>query len=112
MKYGVNLKIDVSKIDKALLYRGAKGVYLDATVFIDQENPSQYGDHGMITQSVSQDAKERGAILGNAKVFWTGESRDQSNGASNNNGQQLPVNAYGNSNPQSSPSVFDEDIPF
>jgi hypothetical protein len=98
MNYGVSLKIDVSKIDKALLHKGAKGVYLDATVFIDPENPSQYGDHGMITQSVSQDAKERGAILGNAKVFWTGESQQNN---------QSPSNSQ-----QSSPSNFDEDIPF
>jgi hypothetical protein len=98
MNYGVSLKIDVSKIDKALLYKGAKGVYLDATVFIDPENPSQYGDHGMITQSVSKDAKEKGAILGNAKVFWTGESQQNN---------QSPSNSQ-----QSSPSNFDEDTPF
>tara|TARA_R110000796_G_scaffold179259_1_gene295846 strand:- start:211 stop:522 length:312 start_codon:yes stop_codon:yes gene_type:complete len=103
MKYGVNLKIDVSKIDKELLFRGAKAVYLDATVFIDPENPSQYGDHGMITQATSKDTKEKGAILGNAKVFWTGESRDQSNGAYNNNGQQSSPSSFDN---------FDKDIPF
>jgi|TARA_R110000824_G_scaffold46007_4_gene132604 hypothetical protein len=101
MKYGVSLKIDVSKIDKALLHKGAKGVYLDATVFIDPENPSQYGDHGMITQSVSKDANEKGAILGNAKVFWTGES--QQNNQSSSNGQQSSPSSFDN---------LDEDIPF
>ena len=101
MKYGVSLKIDVSKIDKALLHKGAKGVYLDATVFIDPENPSQYGDHGKITQSVSKDANEKGAILGNAKVFWTGES--QQNNQSSSNGQQSSPSSFDN---------LDEDIPF
>lgn len=79
-KYGVRIKIDVSKIDKALLYRGKKGVYLDATVFMDPDNPGQYGDHGMITQDVSKEAKERGEkgnILGNVEVFWTGASDGQ-----------------------------------
>ncbi len=42
MKYGVNVKIDVSKIDKNLLFKGAKGVYLDATVFIDPEQKSEF----------------------------------------------------------------------
>lgn len=79
-KLGVKLKIDVSKIDKERLFRGKSGVYLDATVFIDPENPGQYGDHGMITQDVSKEEKDqgvKGAILGNCKVFW----QDSSQGA-------------------------------
>tara|TARA_R110000803_G_scaffold118012_1_gene186432 strand:- start:683 stop:979 length:297 start_codon:yes stop_codon:yes gene_type:complete len=72
-KIGVQIKIDVTKIDKALLFKGTKGSYLDATVFIDTDNPDQYGNSGMVTQDVSKesrDAGEKGPILGNVKVFW------------------------------------------
>lgn len=71
-KVGVSIKIDVTKIDKSLLYKGAKGAYLDATVFID-DTPDKYGNNGMVTQDVSKEAKssgEKGPILGNVKVFW------------------------------------------
>lgn len=72
-KYAVALKIDVSKIDKGRLFKGAKGTYLDAVAFIDTEQESQYGDNGMITQSVSKEEREqgvKGAILGNGKIIW------------------------------------------
>jgi Ser-tRNA(Ala) deacylase AlaX len=68
----VAIKIDVSKIDKARLFQGKNGAqYLDATVFINEE-AGQYGDHGMITQSVSKEEREagvKGAILGNVKTL-------------------------------------------
>jgi hypothetical protein len=79
-KVGVSLKIDVTKIDKARLFEGKKGKYLDATVFIDLAFADEYGNNGMITQDVSKQEKEsgeRGAILGNAKVFWQGEGKQQ-----------------------------------
>mgnify|MGYP000185300727 CR=1 FL=1 len=72
-KVGVSLKIDVSKIDKSRLFKGAKGTYLDATVFIDIDELDQYGNSGMITQDVKKEEKQqgvKGAILGNCKVFW------------------------------------------
>jgi hypothetical protein len=72
-KIGVKLKIDVSKIDKALLFRGEKGTYLDATVFVDMGQGDQYGNNGMITQDVKKEDREsgkNGPILGNCKVFW------------------------------------------
>jgi hypothetical protein len=79
-KVGVSLKIDVTKIDKARLFEGKKGKYLDATVFIDLAFADEYGNNGMITQDVSKEEKERGdrgPILGNAKVFWQGEGKQQ-----------------------------------
>jgi hypothetical protein len=72
-KVGVKLKIDVSKIDKALLYKGAKGIYLDATVFVDLDTEDKYGNSGMITQDESKQNREsgmNGPILGNCKIFW------------------------------------------
>lgn len=72
-KVAVSLKIDVSKIDKARLFSGQKGTYLDATIFVDLDQLDQYGNSGMITQDVSKDEKAQGIkgnILGNGKVFW------------------------------------------
>lgn len=70
----VALKIDVSKIDKSRLFQGEKGTYLDAVVFLNDE-ADQYGNNGMITQSVSKEEREagtRGAILGNVKIIGGG----------------------------------------
>ncbi len=72
-KVGVSLKLNLSNIDKSKLFKGAKGTYLDAQVFIDLDELDQYGNSGMITQAVSKedrDAGQKGAILGNCKVFW------------------------------------------
>lgn len=105
-KIGVQVKIDVSKIDKTLLFKGAKGVYLDATVFIDVDTPDQYGNHGMVTQDISKEAKdagEKGPILGNVKVFW----KDAGNSV------QKPVQQQSKpGKPAAKGADFDDDIPF
>jgi hypothetical protein len=85
MRIGVAIKIDVSKIDKARLFKGEKGIYLDATAFIDLDQLDQYGNSGMITQDVSKDERAQGVkgnILGNSKVFF----KDNEPQASANNG--------------------------
>jgi hypothetical protein len=64
----IKLKIDVTKIDKSKLFQGAKGTYLDAVVFLKDE-VDQYGNNGMIVQSVTKEEREqgiKGAILGNS----------------------------------------------
>jgi hypothetical protein len=74
-KLGINIKIDVTKIDKSRLFKGAKGTYLNLTTFIDTDNPSQFGDHGFISQSTDQDERANGVktpILGNCNVFFGG----------------------------------------
>lgn len=107
-KYGVSLKIDVSKIDKARLFKGAKGTYLDATVFIDEGEQDQYGNNGMITQDVSKeerDNKVQGAILGNCKVFWRGEGQQ---------GQYQPAGNQQQTGSKTPEPVddFSDDVPF
>ena len=93
MKIGLSVRIDVTKIDKARLYAGAKGTYLDLTTFVDTEEKDQYENNGFISQSVDKEEREQGVqtpILGNVKVFFT-------------------------DGPQSAPqskAVIDEDIPF
>ena len=72
-KVALSLKINVSQIDKARLFVGQKGAYLDATIFVDLSELDQYGNSGMITQDVSKEEKQQGIkgnILGNGKIFW------------------------------------------
>jgi len=70
-KIGVNLKIDVSKINKDRMFKGEKGTYLDCTAFIDLDAQDQYGNNGMITQSWRDQEKGEGPILGNSRIFWS-----------------------------------------
>jgi len=116
MKVGVSLKIDVSKIDKARLFKGEKGTYLDATAFIDLDQLDQYGNSGMITQDVSKDERAQGVkgnILGNSKVFFKDNGQraqsvhhQQPTGYQN---QQNPTHAQPQAQPQDD---FDDSIPF
>lgn len=106
-KIAVNLKIDVTKIDKSKLFKGKNGnMYLDAQVFIDLDEDDQYGNNGMITQAVSKEERAsgvKGNILGNTRKFW-GDYE------SANTQQAAPVkSAPVISQP---PMNFDDDIPF
>ncbi len=70
---GISASIDVSKIDKEKLIKGAKGTYLNITAFVNLDEKDQYDNNGMITQSVSAEEREagtRGVILGNSRVFF------------------------------------------
>jgi len=76
-KIGLNISIDVTKIDKAHLIEGKKGKYLNLTAFINLDEEDQYGNHGMVTQGLSKEARDsgqKGAILGNGKLFWREDS--------------------------------------
>lgn len=71
-------KIDVTKITKSRLFKGAKGTYLDI-VLIETPN-SQYGDY-MIVESVTKEEREagkKGPILGNAKILGQRAPQQQS----------------------------------
>lgn len=74
-KYGIEISIDVTKIDKARLFEGKKGgKYLTATVFVDTDNADAYGNHGMVVHKPTKEesqAKTKTPILGNVKVFWS-----------------------------------------
>lgn len=116
-KIGISIKIDVTKIDKARLFSGAKGTYLDLTTFIDTDNEGQYGDHGFISQSVSKDERDQGVktpILGNCKVFVSDIQQQQ---APSYGGQQAPQQHYQQQAapqqaPQQSAQQLDDDLPF
>ena len=71
-----NLNIDVSKIIKAWLFNGKKGVYCNVT-FLYNEEKDDYGQNGMIVQSVPKEIYEKdktvkGPILGNGSEFIKG----------------------------------------
>lgn len=102
MRIGVAIRIDVSKIDKARLFKGQKGTYLDATAFIDLDQLDEYGNSGMITQDVSKDERAQGVkgnILGNSKVFFK------------DGGQQAAQPQQPQSQLQAQPE-YDDSIPF
>lgn len=65
----IRLKIDVTKIDKTKLFKGAKGTYLDVTLI--ERHGDKYGNDYMAVQDVGAEARkrgEKGAILGNGKL--------------------------------------------
>ena len=108
-KIGVAVKIDVTKIDKDRLFKGAKGTYLDTTVFIDLDELDQYGNSGMVTQDVSKEEREQkvqGNILGNVKVFWS----DSGNAPQKQESKPAPPNSSGGY-PEPDDD-FPDDIPF
>jgi hypothetical protein len=70
MKYGIEISIDVNKIDKARLYKGKKGTYLTMTAFVDVDNKDQYENNGFVAHKKNKDEKTA-PILGNVKVFWS-----------------------------------------
>lgn len=104
-KIGINLRIDVTKIDKSRLYKGAKGTYLDVTTFIDTSQADQYGNHGFISQSTTKEEREQGVqtpILGNSKVFYS----DMDASLKRDSGSQPQQQNQGGFDD------FDSDIPF
>ena len=112
-KVGIELNIDVTKIDKSKLYQGQKGTYLTMTAFVDLDNKDQYDNNGMIVQKVTKEEQQqgvKGAILGNSKVFWSDANQVQQQAPQQQNGFQ--------SQPQKLPTMaqqeqqFDDDIPF
>lgn len=92
-------KIDCTKIEKARLFPGKNGAkYLDVIIKTTDE-PDQYGNNGMIVQSVSKEERAqgvRGPILGNVKILKQPDS-----------GRQLPPRVSA-----PSPDPDKDDVPF
>lgn len=63
----IKLSINVVKIEKARLFVGKSGKYLDCVLV---EKPDQYGNDGFVSQDVSKEEREagqKGIIIGNWK---------------------------------------------
>lgn len=75
----ISLSIDVSKIDAKRLYKGKKGNYLSATLFLKDET-DQYGNNGFTVESITKEEREagqKGTIIGNAKFLVAGGPQKQ-----------------------------------
>jgi len=75
----ISLNIDVSKINAKRLYKGKKGQYLSATLFLKEE-VDQYGNNGFIVESITKEEREKGlkgTIIGNAKFMVAGGPQKQ-----------------------------------
>lgn len=87
----ITAKLDVTKIEKARLFKGQKGTYLDITL-IPTPN-GKYGDY-MVVQSISKEERDNGVkapILGNAKnVGGSSQPSAPSAAATSGNSDDLP----------------------
>lgn len=97
-------KIDVKKINKEWLFTGAKGTYLDAVIY-ENDNVDQFGNSHVIKQNPPQEARAQGAkpvIIGNCK--WMPQKADQ---------QQRPAPRQQQANVNTSAeSPESDEIPF
>lgn len=97
MKNMIRLSINVSKITKARLYKGAKGTYLSCSV-LEKDEPDQYDNTHMVIEDVSKEERAqgvKGVIIGNGKFVTRSNGEPKAKAAE-------PVEA-----PQQ-----DDDIPF
>jgi hypothetical protein len=66
----LSIKIDVTKIDKEALYKGAKGTYLTLTVWPNKDGEDQYGNHASVKQDLGKDRRdEKAPFIGNARII-------------------------------------------
>ena len=70
----INAKINVSKIDKTKLFKGAKGTYLDLAIWVN-ETPDQFGNDISIEQSVKKG--EPKIYLGEGKFYVKPEAKEE-----------------------------------
>jgi len=91
--------INVTRIDKARLFRGKKGVYLDLS-FI--EHPDQHGNAGFVSERVSaEDWKKgiRGNIIGSWKYIETDQVPDATGPKPETRRQAPPPQTLGDDEP-------------
>ncbi len=65
----IKIKLDVTKIDKSRLYKGAKGTYLDLVVY-ENEQPDNYGNDYSVKQDCTKEDRNNGVkmpYIGNGK---------------------------------------------
>lgn len=93
----IKISIDVTKIDKSLLYKGKKGTYLNLVLF---DKPDDYGNAGFAKQDLSKEQREAGVeapIIGNWREMKKREEPQPRNRPSG---------------PARPPVEEDDDIPF
>lgn len=73
----ISISINLDKITQSKIYKGKKGNYLNATLFLNDE-VDQYGNNGFIVEATTKEEREsgvKGNILGNVKKS-TGKSEE------------------------------------
>ena len=108
-KLKTTIQVNVSKIDKSEIFEGKKGKYITLLLFEEEDGPDQYGNNGMVVQSISIDRKnagEQGPILGNFKHMPGRENGPQSH----QNGPGSRQSVF--EGQDSGYSQEDDDIPF
>ena len=69
----LNFSINLDKLDKSKVIKGAKGNYYDLTVSINDKS-SQYGNNVSVFDSQTKEQREAKAeknYVANGKVIWT-----------------------------------------
>ena len=111
MKIGVSVSLDLKKLDLTRCpvvtkKDGTEARYLNMTTFIDTDQQDQYENNGFIAQSQSKEEREAGEerppILGNVKVFYTGETERVQQQTNSEWKNELKANS----------APITEDIPF
>ena len=95
----IAISIDVTKIDKSRLIKGAKGTYANITVSVNDED-DKFGNNASVWESQTKeerDDKEDRNFLGNGKVIWTSQSSND---------------APKKSSKKSKQEVEEDDLPF
>jgi len=68
------LKLDVTKLDKSAFFKGAKGTYVDITLW-ENDQPDEYGNTHSAKQDMGKERRgEKTPYVGNAKPFGSGGS--------------------------------------
>lgn len=84
-----SIKIDVTKIDKEALFKGAKGTYLTLTVWPNNDGKDQYGNHASVKQDLGKDRRdEKAPFIGNARII---QRRNAPRSAPPANYEKLPT---------------------
>lgn len=115
-------RINVDKINKAWLFKGDKGTYLDFTMFYNEEQ-DQYQTNGMIVQSVpsdvfkkekdlDKDKRSKGEILGNCKEFSKLGSREESTPGYTGNSSKKKESVKAESEEEEEDDDSNDDLPF
>lgn len=99
--------IDVTKIQKHLLYPGKNGAkYLKIAIISNRDGVSQYGDTHFVVESLNKEqeqAGEKGSIIGNFREYSPNGNQPSGGGRPGSGRQNAP-------RPQAVP--VDEDVPF
>lgn len=110
----ISVKIDVSKIDKSALYKGAKGTYLNITLMDNQGGETdEYGNDYWVVQDLGAErrkAGEKGPKLGNGRNINVGVGNHEAR-ANSFADKVKPAKAFQNREKPAQQEAED-DIPF